>query len=537
MRGRPQDDGPEGRSQERFLRARQRGRRRIDRARGGPPARGGGGGGRGRGRGGAVRGRRRRRAGRRRRRGRGRRRRSRGRSGLGTVERARPPQGRSQERAAGPRPAASRGSATADRRRDHGARRRDHPFPRHGHRSHLALERRCGPGGLPARGVGHSRKPRQLRRRRGAGRPPIQVGGRAPSLPRSRRRRHRLRRGPHSRGHGGHAHADPRRRDPRPGRVLVARRLGVPSRAGDRRLGSRRGRRRAVAHPAPRVLARRPDHAPISPAARQLLPERSLGDALRRGRPGDARPRRLDQLVVGPGRLVLVQADPQLLDPGAHVLRPRRQDEPRRDGPERRFGPLPPAGVGGALARLPPDGDRGLPPLQGLLPRVRPTRGDPRRRRAAHDAVLVLHLAPVDDRHALRRSPDRRARALPRRADDRPRQAREGLRGRPRVSQAPVQRLPPGVRRHPARRHSPGALPADPQRHAPGRGDPSRLPAALGRVLVRLGRPQLRSAPATNRAVRRSSPSRPPGPTAPARRSSPRSAASSGRSSPASPCG
>ena len=51
--------------------------------------------------------------------------------------------------------------------------------------------------------------------------------------------------------------------------------------------------------------------------ARQLLALGSVGDPLRRGRARDPRARRLDFALVGAGRLVLVEADPELLDPVA----------------------------------------------------------------------------------------------------------------------------------------------------------------------------------------------------------------------------
>jgi hypothetical protein len=60
----------------------------------------------------------------------------------------------------------------------------------------------------------------------------------------------------------------------------------------------------------------------LPPAGGRLRPVGPVGDALRRGGPGDPRARRLDHPVVGAGGLVHVQAHPHLLDERAgHGLR------------------------------------------------------------------------------------------------------------------------------------------------------------------------------------------------------------------------
>ena len=108
------------------------------------------------------------------------------------------------------------------------------------------------------------------------------------------------------------------------------------------------------------------------------------------GRPRDPRPRRLDLAVVGPRRLVLVEADPELLDPGArnectlHAL-PARPDADRQGRPAGC-----PPGVGGARPQRTPHlaGDvRDLPRgRQG----VRQARRVPGRLRARHLPGLVF---------------------------------------------------------------------------------------------------------------------------------------------------
>src|SRR5260221_178032 len=65
--------------------------------------------------------------------------------------------------------------------------------------------------------------------------------------------------------------------------------------------------------------------------AGQLLAVRSVGDTLRRGRSRDALAQRLDLDVVGPGRLVLVEARTRLLDASARDGHLRRQLPPRDD--------------------------------------------------------------------------------------------------------------------------------------------------------------------------------------------------------------
>ena len=77
---------------------------------------------------------------------------------------------------------------------------------------------------------------------------------------------------------------------------------------------------------------------------------RPVGDPLRRGRSRDARARRLDLAVVGPRRLVLVQAGARFLDAGAVLLGARRALHARPDAGERGPRALPAAGVGGAHA-------------------------------------------------------------------------------------------------------------------------------------------------------------------------------------------
>ncbi len=213
----------------------------------------------------------------------------------------------------------------------------------------------------------------------------------------------------------------------------------------------------APAAPAARVLADHGDHRPLPAAPGEPLPQRPLGDALRRGLARAARQERLDLHLVGAGGLVLVEARARLLDPGAGDGHVRRPLQVRRGPLGGEPGARALARVGGAAARLPALAAGGLPPLQGGGAGLRPARGAPRRRGAAHDAAVVPAHPPDHDRHALRRAhgvgdgavPARRARGSRRRG---PR-----LRALARPGEPALLRLPPGAgRRHRLR------APADP---------------------------------------------------------------------------
>ena len=134
------------------------------------------------------------------------------------------------------------------------------------------------------------------------------------------------------------------------GVAFAADRLGHPRHPRVRRCARRRsssvGARSARGRPtrtgvdrplleAPRLLGRRRRARPLLPVHGHLLPLGSVGDALRRGRARDARARRLDQPLVGAGRLVLEQAGPRHVDAGdrdgdARRPLPARQDAHRR---------------------------------------------------------------------------------------------------------------------------------------------------------------------------------------------------------------
>ena len=221
----------------------------------------------------------------------------------------------------------------------------------------------------------------------------------------------------HDRGHHRRAHAHlPRRHLQRAGP------LGVPRHhlVHRPRLGGVRRRRRP--RPAPR---RRDRAATLAPRARGLLDHRrrggalfpddgellavgSLGDPLRRGIPRDPRPRRLDLTLVGARRLVLLQADPELLDAVDGDGIPRRalpagQDAGRRHAERGR----PPPRVGGPHAGRGAHHPGDVPPLQGGREGLRAQGGAHRGARPCDDARLVLHRPPDDGRHALRRLDDR----------------------------------------------------------------------------------------------------------------------------------
>ena len=93
----------------------------------------------------------------------------------------------------------------------------------------------------------------------------------------------------------------------------------------------RRERRRTRPLAAAWLLAGRAQCAALPAAARLLFAQRSVGNALRRGRARDAGARRLDLAVVGAGRLVLVEAGARLLDAGAVLLPARRALHARPD--------------------------------------------------------------------------------------------------------------------------------------------------------------------------------------------------------------
>ena len=107
-----------------------------------------------------------------------------------------------------------------------------------------------------------------------------------------------------------------------------------------------------------RLLAGHDRRAALLARARELLALGSVGDALRRGRARDPRARRLGFALVGARRVVLVEADPELLDPSArdgvarHAL-PAGSNAHRR-GRARERAPR----VGRACAELPSDRDR-----------------------------------------------------------------------------------------------------------------------------------------------------------------------------------
>ena len=107
----------------------------------------------------------------------------------------------------------------------------------------------------------------------------------------------------------------------------------------------------------------------------QLLAVGSVGDALRRGLARDPRARRLDLALVGAGRLVLVEADPRLLDPGDRDGDARRPLPARPDAHRRRHAAALPPRVGGARADRAADDPRDVPPLQGRREDVRAAGG------------------------------------------------------------------------------------------------------------------------------------------------------------------
>ena len=232
----------------------------------------------------------------------------------------------------------------------------------------------------------------------------------------------------------------------------------------------------------------------------------SVGDPLRRGLARDARARRLDQPLVGAGRLVLEQAGARHVDAGD------------RDG-DARASTTSPTRCSSATARcrsMHPEWAVRAPVVlltivamyllyKGVGEDVRAARGAPREPRPRDDARLVFPRAPDDDRHALRRADD----GVHGARHDRPPDARDARGARVRGEGRR------GLRFRLTAWHLVfGAIldlrrPADPLSRlaqlrvpvAPGR---PRLSPALGRVSQRLGRRATAGCPATRSAAPRS---------------------------------
>ena len=154
-------------------------------------------------------------------------------------------------------------------------------------------------------------------------------------------------------------------------------------------------------------LGRRARCGALFPVHGHALALGSLGDPLRRGRARDARPRRLDQPLVGAGRLVLEQARPRHVDASDRDGDAWRSLPARQDADWNGHEPDHASGVGRPRARRAHHDPRHVSPLQGRGQDVRATRGAPRQRCARDDARLVHDRPPDDDGHAVRRGADR----------------------------------------------------------------------------------------------------------------------------------